>query len=233
MFAKHPADGRVKTRLAGTLGQEAARRIYEGLVADTAEMLCGFPGEVVWWVDGGDERIRELAGDIETRPQPPGDLGQRLSHAFGESFAAGGGPVAAIGTDCPDLDAAVLESLFQAIEEGADAALIPATDGGYAAIALARPFPPAFRNIAWSSPDTLKNTLERLRAGGLQVKKMPALSDIDDAADLETFCRTLRTRPGSCSPNLRRELEALNLLCPPLGLPPDFPLKNGRGIPSI
>ncbi len=196
LFAKAPEPGRVKTRLAPELGPEGACRVYRALVADLALALTALPDtRVVWSVDGDPAGLRPLLGAGATvEPQPGGDLGERLEAAMAAAFARDGGPVAVAGTDCPLLGPAEVDALFAAAE-GAGAALIPAEDGGYVALALAAPSPDAFRAIPWSTPAVLAATRAALTAVGRPPVLLPPLWDVDEAPDLARLAALLARTP--------------------------------------
>ena len=108
LFARHPELGHVKTRLARTLGDAAALAVYEELLAHTRAAVAGLPVvHKTAWLTG---ELAPTAAPLEQqwpgyvcRPQPAGDLGQRLATAFEAAFAAGARAVVVIGTDCPTL----------------------------------------------------------------------------------------------------------------------------------
>jgi len=198
VFAKEPRLGRVKTRLAADLGPAAACTLYEAFLTDLSRRLAALPADVAveWWVDGDPEALGALAGSRATRcTQPPGDLGRRLEAAFTAAFARRRGLVAAVGADCPLLEPAHLAALWRTLERGADAAVIPAEDGGYAALALAAPTPEAFQGIPWSTERVLETTLTRLRGAGKRVAVLPALYDVDHLGDLRRLAGELAKRP--------------------------------------
>ncbi|MDW7712533.1 MAG: helical backbone metal receptor, partial [Deferrisomatales bacterium] len=128
-----------------------------------------------------------------------------LQAAFADAFRRHGGPVAAVGSDCPLLGPREVEALWgclgrrtarQAGPPPTDAALIPATDGGYAAIALAAPLPEAFEGIPWSTPGVLAATLDRLRGAGRAVGVLAPLPDVDRVEDLAPLAEALTADPG-------------------------------------
>jgi ABC-type Fe3+-hydroxamate transport system substrate-binding protein len=86
-------------------------------------------------------------------------------------------------------------ALWEALGRGADAAVIPAQDGGYAALALAGPAPEAFEDIPWSTDKTLEVTLRRLRGAGRRVELLAPLRDVDDLGDLQWLAGELAGRP--------------------------------------
>jgi glycosyltransferase A (GT-A) superfamily protein (DUF2064 family) len=65
-----------------------------------------------------------------------------------------------------------------------DAALVPAEDGGYVLIGLARARPSVFDGVSWGTRRVLAETRDRLRAAGLHWFEGPLLWDVDRPADL-------------------------------------------------
>ena len=61
---------------------------------------------------------------------------------------------------------------------------VPAHDGGYALVGLRRPAPSLFDAMLWSTSTVMADTRERLAAAGLRHTELPAVADIDNAADL-------------------------------------------------
>jgi rSAM/selenodomain-associated transferase 1 len=190
LFVKYPEPGRVKTRLARTLGPERAAEVHRLLVAEVLRRLP--PGvELQVWFDPPDQEgdVRAwLDGAVPAgtryHPQSAGDLGRRLTAAFRFAFEDGAaGPAAAIGGDCPDISAAVFAEAWDAIAAGADAAVGPSRDGGYYLIALARPCPELFGEIGWGGENVLEQTLARAGKAGRKVHVLPLLADVDTGED--------------------------------------------------
>ena len=191
VFARVPALGRVKSRLAAGVGQPAALAVYRELLAitNTAIVEAGVPA-TVWLADTATAmptaaETHEWAAHA-ARCQPEGDLGARMTTAFATAFAAGAGRVAIIGTDCPGLRASHLHQAFAALET-ADVVLGPATDGGYYLLGLRQPQPELFQHKTWSTDSVLADTVADARRLGLRVALLPELRDVDDAEDLAAW----------------------------------------------
>ncbi len=208
LFAREPRPGRVKTRLAARIGDDAACGLYRAFLTDLAELVRGGPWRVHWWVEGDIPAFREAVGtEDEVRRQGPGDLGQRLTVAFEDAFGRGGGPVAAVGSDCPLLTTEHLASLFGAVEQGADAAILPSEDGGYAAVALGRPRPQAFAGIPWSTEGVLPATLRALEEAGCRTAVFDPVFDVDREEDLRRLADRLAAAPELAPHTARRLAE--------------------------
>ena len=79
-----------------------------------------------------------------------GDLGHRMWCALRDGLEVAN-QVCVVGTDGPDLDAALVEEAFDGLSK-ADVVIGPATDGGYYLLAIQRPIPELFEGIPWSTP---------------------------------------------------------------------------------
>lgn len=211
VLAKAPVAGRVKTRLAATIGPQAAaalaRRLLDhalrqALAADVGPVrLCGDP-------DPHDPAFGPWASDarLEHRPQAAGDLGRRMACALAaaaldrqrQAPGVGDAPdrpaaVLLMGSDAPALDAARLRAAAAALAAH-PVVLVPAWDGGYALVgvrgaALTAGSGPAllstlFDGVPWSSPRTMAVTRERLAAAGWPWDELESVGDIDTAEDL-------------------------------------------------
>ena len=189
LFVKYPEPGKVKTRLAATLGAEMAADIYRRLVA---AVVAGLPdGDDLIVVFDPPERRAQVEEWLQSllaerradfTAQAAGDLGVRLERAFADAFDQGFGKVAVIGSDCIELSPAVFSETWQALETR-DAVLGPSTDGGYYLLALRRPCAALFHCIAWSTDAVRAQTRAQAQAAGLAVHELAALPDIDTEAD--------------------------------------------------
>ena len=191
LFLKWPEPGRVKTRLAATLGAVRAAEIYRALVAEVVRRLPG-DAELVVAFDPAERRaevegwVLGLCGaraGVRFIAQAPGDLGARLERGFAEAFAMGFEQVAAIGSDCVELTPEIFAEAWGALDAGG-AARGPTEDGGYYLLALRGECPRLFAGIAWSTGAVFTQTMERAREAGLEVRVLPVLRDVDTEEDL-------------------------------------------------
>lgn len=191
VFARAPVAGACKTRLIPALGPEGAARLAAALIRHALGTACawaaGLPGaRVELWCapDAGHPWFADCVRDfaLELRGQGNGDLGARMWRATCGALARGDQPLL-IGTDCPWLDGAVLDAMRAALARH-DAACVPAHDGGYVAVGLARAVPELFTGVTWGSPGVMAATRGRARAAGASLWEGAALPDIDLPADL-------------------------------------------------
>lgn len=188
-FAQRPVAGRVKTRLARSVGAAEAARIYRVLAGDVHDVLLAAQAagtaEIALCVPPADAGQRPwLPGARRHWSQGEGELGARLAHAFAQAFEAGAERVLAVGTDLVGLTPALLEQAFEALGS-ADVVLAPTPDGGYGLIGLRAPHPGLFADIEWSTPLVCAQTRSRIQDAGLTAAHLPGLRDVDVEADLD------------------------------------------------
>ena len=182
LFVKYPEPGRVKTRIAASVGPEKAAGIYKELVARVWSQLPA-DAEIVVCYDPsgrGDEVRAWLPGAARYEPQVAGDLGVRLRAAVDGAFAHGATQVAVIGSDCVELTADVFAETWEALKRS-EVVLGPTTDGGYYLVALRSPVTAIFENIRWSTEHTLADTMAQ--AGSASVHLLQRLNDVDTYED--------------------------------------------------
>lgn len=187
-----PELGRVKTRLAHTIGEIAALAVYRELLARTRAAAAGFGGQKTVWLTQPDTApLTPAAVTAEWpgyawQPQPVGDLGGKMQAAFTQAFAAGAAAVAIIGTDCPGLSSDHLRRAFELLTSH-DVVVGPAADGGYYLLGMKALHPDFFRNKTWSTASVLPATVADAARLGLRVAQLPTLHDVDTAADLAAW----------------------------------------------
>ena len=186
VLAKAPLPGFAKTRLIPALGADGAASLQARLVERAVATACAARiGRVTLWAtpEESDPLFRAMSAHfgVELARQGGGDLGARMLAAI----AAANAPALVIGTECPALTCDHLRTAAGILRSGADAAIIPTEDGGYALIGLRAPAPALFSDMRWSSPGVMDETRRRLRALGLTWQEPVTLWDVDRPEDLE------------------------------------------------
>ncbi len=184
IFVKAPVAGRVKTRLARTIGAGRAAALFRCLTAQTICHAGNGNWRTVLAIDppAALTQFRNLWPTRFSRlVQSDGDLGRRMKAAMG---GAPKGPVIIIGADAPGVRARHIRKAFDALGSH-DAVFGPATDGGYFLIGLARrrAAPDLFRAVRWSSGHALADTVASLPRS-FKTARIDTLRDLDDAEDL-------------------------------------------------
>ena len=188
IFVKAPRPGLVKTRLARSIGASEASAAYRTLTETLLRNLEKIPGVELRFAP--DDAAPEIQGwlrkDWKSRPQGPGDLGERLQRAFAEAFAEGAKTVILIGSDCPAITPDDIHTGWSSLRQH-DLVLGPAVDGGYWLIGLRSPQPDLFNRMFWSTEKVFGETLQRARAMNLSVGLLRILADIDTERDWLDF----------------------------------------------
>lgn len=180
VVTRQPRYGSGKRRLAREAGEAAAWRFQRWALASLVRRLRRDRRWTLVLAPTPDRAsvTPPLRGTRRT-PQGKGDLGARMQRLL---QGRGAGHVVLIGSDCPAVSPADIAAAFAALRR-APWVLGPATDGGYWLIgARRRPTLGApFRNVRWSSPHTLADTLANLPEETVLLRR---LSDVDEAGDL-------------------------------------------------
>jgi uncharacterized protein len=189
IMAKAPRAGLAKTRLIPALGADGAAQLAqrmlqhalcEAIAAGLGPVeLCRTPDEDASW-----QGINLPAG-ITLSAQGDGDLGARMERVAARVIAAGEA-LLLIGTDCPALNADVLRQIAACLH-AADAVMVPASDGGYVALALRRHDAQLFSDIRWSTASVAMEQRTRIAQLGWSLASLPPLHDIDEPADLQNL----------------------------------------------
>jgi uncharacterized protein len=197
IFIKNPQKGKVKTRLARTVGDDKALEIYLELLKITlenAKILRGPSDDILNvkpylfysdFVDTHDEWSNEV---FEKMVQSGQDLGERMLNAFDVVLEKH--PAACIiGSDCPTLSVEILEQSFSNLNDS-DYTIGPSTDGGYYLLGIRKgiAYENLFSDIEWSTPSVLTTTFERFDENKGSYTQLPVLTDIDEEKDWVNYC---------------------------------------------
>lgn len=184
IFIKNPEAGRVKTRLAETVGKARALEIYRLLLAHTRRVALAVGVDRLLfysrYIDLADEWP---AAQFQKFRQEGADLGARMANAFERTLQHYQKAIL-IGSDCAELTPAILHTAFRRLD-GYDLVLGPAVDGGYYLIGMRQPAPALFRQMTWSTADVLAETMRRAEGLGKSCYRLPELADVDTEADWE------------------------------------------------
>lgn len=181
IFAKYPENGKVKSRLARTIGATNAALAYKTMVEIVVKNTRPCNGEFaqVLYYDPPElrKKFQSWLQINHLRPQFRGNLGERMKRAFSHTLAKTKQAIL-IGTDCIDVDRSLILKAFQDLEKS-DLVLGPAKDGGYYLIGCKRVYPAIFTEIDWGTERVFSQTLRVAEKLKLHVSCLPQLEDID------------------------------------------------------
>jgi uncharacterized protein len=199
IFTRYPEAGQTKTRLIPALGAAGAAQLHRQMTEWTIAQIRAGDRRVrsveVQFTGGDFQQMQDWLGtDLDYQRQSSGDLGARIIAAIQVAFAKGVERVVVIGTDCPELNAEILEQAFQALRQQ-DLVIGPATDGGYYLIGLSRLIPELFEGITWGTEVVFDQTIAIAQQLGLTVTRLTPLTDIDRPEDLAIWQQIKPVRP--------------------------------------
>lgn len=182
-FTRNPELGKVKTRLAKTIGNPSALAIYKKLLEHTESVLRPLNCDKAVYYS---VKIREndiWDSTIYQKHQQNGEhLGVRMANAFKHGFKNNYQKIIIVGSDLYDLKLEHINQAFEALENN-DIVLGPAEDGGYYLLGMKQFHPKLFRNKNWGTDSVLKDTLKDLKEESVFL--LETLNDIDFFEDLE------------------------------------------------
>jgi len=183
IFTRNPELGKVKTRLAKTIGNQKALEVYKFLLDKTKEVTQQVTADKAVYYS---VKIRENdiwdATVFEKHQQKGDDLGARMQHAFEEGFKAGYEKIAIIGSDLYDLTPEHTEEAFQLLNSN-NVVIGPAEDGGYYLLASKKVYPEIFKNKDWGNSTVRATTLADLQEQNVFL--LPMLNDVDVFEDIK------------------------------------------------
>ena len=185
VFLRLPIQGKVKTRIAATLGNEKALSIYESLYKATLHVASNVQIPVYLFYEGGLPATELRDNRFNYHEQRKGPLDQKIYAALSHVHVHHP-QVIIIGSDCPELSVSIIEESHHQLKQF-DTVVGPATDGGFYLFGCKNPTPELFTNINWSTSSVLSQLIDNIRKAGLSYTLLSELSDIDTATDWEKY----------------------------------------------
>ena len=182
IFIKNIEKGKVKTRLASTVGDDKALEIYKALLGHTRKVAQSVDaGRYLYYSSFIEKKDDWSENDFIKKIQPEGDLGERLITAFKEVFKRNE-KVVVIGSDCAQLSPEIVNQAFEKLEDY-PFVIGPTFDGGYYLLGMRNFEPSLFEDIEWSTESVFTATLKKMQALQGDCYELEKLSDIDYEED--------------------------------------------------
>ena len=221
--ARQPLPGFTKTRLGRVIGMEQAAALYRAFLTDLANRFipaassgrfdlawaftpssCDFAGVLA--------RLTPLAaccdGTVRFVAQEGDGWDVRQQRLLRWGHEAGYDRVILTASDSPQMAVATVEDAFAALAAH-DAVLGRVHDGGYFLVGLRGPHD-ILTGVPMSTTNAADAVCARAGAQGLRLVELPAIFDIDEAADLDLLQVALEQDPH-LAPATRSELNRLML----------------------
>jgi len=184
IFVRNLEKGKVKQRLAKSIGDDRAIDVYGYLLEHTKDItisckynLFVFYSHYIHIADVFDDHV------FSKHVQEGEDLGERMMNAFKKVFELGCKNICIIGSDCYELQTYTLIDAFTKLHER-DVVIGPAKDGGYYLFGIKKLQPDLFANKEWGTSSVFDDTITTITNLGLTYAELPVLNDIDTIEDL-------------------------------------------------
>ncbi|QXP61086.1 TIGR04282 family arsenosugar biosynthesis glycosyltransferase [Olleya sp. HaHaR_3_96] len=182
-FTRNPELGKVKTRLAKTIGEASALAIYIKLLEHTESVLRNIDSDKAVYYS---VKIREndlWDSNIYQKHQQFGDdLGIRMQNAFKAGFDAGYSKIVIVGSDLHDLQPKHITQAFDTLDTN-DVTIGPAEDGGYYLLGMKTLYKDVFENKNWGTETVFDDTIKNLK--NESVFLLEQLNDVDTYEDIK------------------------------------------------
>jgi uncharacterized protein len=221
VFLRYPEKGKVKTRLAETLGDEFALSFYR-ICAGIVFKICGsLKSKNINCVlfSSEKENVNKIKNwskeNFEIYVQKGRDLGERMRNAFNRVFELNAGKVIIIGTDLLDMSQEIILKAFNFLDDY-DIVLGPSADGGYYLLGMNKNYKirkhlnQFFNSIAWSTNIVLEETINRIDKLNLKYKLMEDLQDIDTEENLTNWLKNKKPKDSKTVKRIIKEIEKSN-----------------------
>jgi uncharacterized protein len=184
IFYRNPELGKVKTRLAATVGEAKALAIYLKLASHTRTIVSETDCDrVVYYSDFIDTEDAWSNTEYAKRLQVGNDLGDKMMNAFDWAFTKDYQRVSIIGTDCLEVTSAIVNEAYETLKRR-DVVIGPAVDGGYYLLGMNRYIPELFSSKKWGTNSVCRDTIQDLARLQFTYELLPTLHDIDNESDL-------------------------------------------------
>lgn len=191
VFIKNPEEGKVKTRIAHTIGNAGALNIYLTLIDIVHHVVINTDTvRHVFYSEFLNKNDRWSDTSFCKHVQTGHDLGERMKNAFKSVFNAYSEQdtckVVIIGSDCPYLTPSIMDDAFFSLEQS-DFVVGPTYDGGYYLLGMKIFTPNIFDDIEWSTECVFDQTIDKIKNQGSTFQLLPTLHDIDTEDDWNRY----------------------------------------------
>ena len=179
VFCKNQIIGKVKTRLALSIGQKKAHLIYSELVNKTATVVNSLSSEVhIYYSDYIEENDNFDSSKIKKFIQKGNNLGDRMINALNISFK-NFSPIVVIGSDLWELEISDIMDAFGILKKK-NIVIGPSTDGGYYLIGMNYLDTKIFENKNWGQQSVLNDTIR-------DIDDKTNIHLLDEKTDIDTY----------------------------------------------
>lgn len=192
IFTKNPVLGKVKTRLAKTIGDEKALKAYNLMLQHTREIThdLDFCEKKIFYDEFIPAKDSWKEDEYDKYLQGEGDLAVKMNNAFKTIFDEDYSKVVIISPDCPNLTGAKIKQAFALLQKN-DFVIGPLEDGGFYLLGMKKYSPEIFESMKFGNDKTLDEVKSKITELGLAYKELNMLSDVDVAEELTPKLRKI------------------------------------------
>lgn len=194
IFLKYPEPGKVKTRLASSIGDKKAALYYRDFVGTILKNTSSlkYVRHIFYSPKEKSKEIANWLGSQEVYYEQEGEcLGERQANAFAKSFRQGAKKVVVIGTDNPLVNNDLIVEAMSLLQVN-DIVVGPCADGGYYLLGMKKKNDDLFNGIEWSTDKTFERLMNNAENIGLSAGVLREGFDVDTVEDLnmlkEKYC---------------------------------------------
>ena len=192
VFVRYPQKGKVKTRLAATIGNGKATEIYKAAAENIINEIKTVPNcnkYIFYSIKEEKDLIKKWLGKGFYYVHQEGNyLGERMQNAFGIVLGHGAEKAIILGTDIPEITSDTISNAITVLENS-DTVIGPSNDGGYYLLGMKKFHSNLFENIEYSTSTVLNETIKKIKSAKLKNSTLNILHDIDIEDDLK-YCLT-------------------------------------------
>ena len=184
ILTKNPELGKVKTRIAATLGDSKALEIYKNLLLHTRQISVNL--SVDKFVFYSDKIVLNdvWQNNLFTKELQNGtDLGEKMIAAFETVFSQNYASVCIIGSDCYELNSSIIDDAFKLLQTK-DCVIGPTFDGGYYLLGTNKLHYTLFQNIEFSTETVCDETVKICKSLNLSTAFTTKLHDVDTESEV-------------------------------------------------
>ena len=195
IFVKNPALGKVKTRLAKTIGDYNALKVYQHLLQHTMEITYNLDvDKYVFYNEFIPTADEWPTSTYQKELQKGTHLGEKMNSAFRQGFDEGFHKVLLMMPDCPKMSDTIIEKAFKSLDEN-DVVIGPTDDNGFYLLGMKKYIPDIFKNKTYETATQYEDTVKTLGTLGLKYFNLPVLVDIDMEEDLGKLKKIIDKTP--------------------------------------
>jgi rSAM/selenodomain-associated transferase 1 len=181
VFVKNIVLGKVKTRLAKTIGNNGAFNVYKQLFNITQSQTINL--DIDRHIYFSDMTIKTAWPNDVKFVQKGENIGIRMENAFKKGFELGYNHIILIGSDLPDISEKIIKQGFKNLRK-TDFIFGPAEDGGYYLVGMKTLLSGVFHNKPWSKPNLMQTTHKFIINNNRSIDYLEKMNDIDTIDDL-------------------------------------------------